>query len=214
MTVTHVIGGRAAGISWGYAHELPRALVMLANFLVEVFLVMLFYPLFVLSYRKLIIIEPLKDALERAQEAARAHERQVLRWGVPGLLLFVLFPFWMTGPVVGCIIGFLIGLRPWVNLTVVLSGTGLAIVCWGVLLETLQRKLEALGPLVPFLFVGLILFLAVAVRVRLAFRHPRRPAEGPRSEEGSPPDAAEPGRPGCAPGPRGASPRRGGGRPL
>jgi hypothetical protein len=94
-----------------------------------------------------------------------------VKWGIPGLLIFVWFPFWMTGPVVGCIIGFLIGMRPWVNLTVVLLGTYLAIVSWGLVLNQIYEELAKIGPYVPFVFVGIILLLAIAVHVRHALGH-------------------------------------------
>jgi len=136
---------------------------------IESYLVLLFFPLFVFSYRRLIVIKPLEDALERARRAARAHERTVMKFGVPGLLLFVWFPFWMTGPLVGSVIGFLIGLRPLVNLAVVLSGTYLAIFCWGLILQRVHERLEALGPYVPFAFVGFIVLVAVSIHIRYAF---------------------------------------------
>jgi uncharacterized membrane protein len=166
MTFHHILGGRAAGMSAGYAFGFGAPLVIGANMAIETFMVLLFYPLFVLSYHHLIVIPPLEDTMRRARRAAQAHERTVVKFGVPGLLLFVWFPFWMTGPLVGSVIGFLIGLRTWVNLAVVLAGTYLAIFCWGVVFRHLHERLEALGPYVPFAFVALILLLAVAIHIR------------------------------------------------
>jgi len=172
MTGSHVIGGRFAGMLWGYEHQLPHWLVIVANMAIETCLVLLFYPLFVFSYSKLIIIEPLRETMARTQKAAEAHHRTLVKFGVPGLLLFVWFPFWMTGPLIGCVIGFLIGLRPWVNLATVLLGTYFAIFCWGLVLRPLHHMLQRLGPYVPIVFVGLILLIAVSVRIRYAFvRH-------------------------------------------
>ena len=85
------------------------------------------------------------------------------------LLLFVWFPFWMTGPVVGSIIGFLIGLGPWTTMAVVLTGTGLAIVCWVFVLNQVFVQLRALGPYVPFVFVALILLIAISIHIRQYF---------------------------------------------
>ncbi len=169
MTGTHVLGGRAAGMSWGYLHELRPAVVIGVCMTIETFSVLLFYPLFVFSYHKLIIVQPLKETMARAQRAAEAYQPKIMKYGIPGLLLFVWFPFWMTGPLVGSIIGFLIGLRPWVNLSVVLSGTYVAIVCWSFVLQKIHERLRPLGPYVPFMFVGLILLLAISIHVRYAF---------------------------------------------
>jgi len=189
MTTTHVLAGRAAGISWGYAHDLRPWLVIGANLAIEAILVMLFFPLFVLSYHKLIIIAPLKDAMVRVQRAAQARQAQIMKYGIPGLLLFVWFPFWMTGPIVGSVIGFLIGLRPWVNMAVVLAGTGLATLCWGFALERLHTALRGLGHYVPLVFVGAILLVAISIHIRYAFsKHAQGPEGGEaerREESGS-----------------------------
>jgi len=169
LTTAHVIGGRAAGISAGMQHP-PLAfwLVVGANIVIEAFIVLLLYPLFVLSYRKLIVIGPLRASMERAQRYAEANQKRIMKYGIPGLLLFVWFPFWMTGPVVGSVIGFLIGLRPWVTMVVVLTGTSLAIVCWGFLLDQVFVQLRALGPYVPLVFVALVILVAISIHIRQA----------------------------------------------
>ncbi|MFO8006525.1 MAG: small multi-drug export protein [Candidatus Brocadiia bacterium] len=179
MTVTHVFGGRAAGLSYGYKEELDFWLVVVANIAIEAFMVMLFYPLFVFSYEKLIVIKPLEDTLARARRVAEARQATVMKWGVPGLLLFVWFPFWMTGPLVGSIIGFLIGLRMWVNLGVVLVGTSIATICWGLVLDRVDHFLRRIGPALPMVFVGLILLIAVSIHIRHAVtRAPRQRKTG------------------------------------
>ncbi len=169
MTVTHVLGGRASGISWGYAHGLENWLVILVNIVIESIIVLIVYPLFVFSYHRLIVIRPLEDTMRRIQHGARQHQGTVMKWGIPGLLLFVFFPFWMTGPVIGSVIGFLIGLKTWINLTVVLAGTSLAVVCWGLILERIYVALKSLGYYVPFMFVGLVLLVAISIHIRYAF---------------------------------------------
>lgn len=169
MTTTHTFFGRAAGMSWGYANQLGRWTVTIVCMIIETYMVLLFYPLFVFSYSKLIVIKPLEDTMARARRAAQNHRSTIMKFGIPGLLLFVWFPFWMTGPLVGCVIGFLIGLRPVVNVLVVLAGTYLAIFCWGLLLGRLHDKLEQLGPYVPFVFVAFVLLVAVSIHVRYAF---------------------------------------------
>lgn len=177
MTSSHILGGRAAGMSYGYAHGYAPWIVILVNAVIETFMVLLIYPLFVFSYKKLFIIKPLENTLERTERAAQRMRGKVVKWGIPGLLIFVWFPFWMTGPVVGCIIGFLIGMRAWVNLTVVLLGTYLAIVSWGLVLNQIYEELKKIGPYVPFMFVGIILLLAIAVHVRHALGHEPEDAE-------------------------------------
>jgi len=178
MTGACIVGGRAAGISLGYAQALSRWAVMLATMSVETFLVLIFYPLFVLSYRRLIVIKPLEDSIARAQQAAQTHQGKIMKYGIPGLLFFVWFPFWMTGPLVGSVIGFLIGLRTRVLLLVVLGGTYAAILCWGIVLQRVHEMLGQLGPVVSLVFVMFILLVAVSIHIRHAVSHRSRGKSG------------------------------------
>ena len=193
MTGTHILGGRGAAMSWGYVQGLPVWAVIVVNMVIETFLVFLAYPLFVFSYRGLLKAGPLEDALGRARRAAQAHQQTIMKFGIPGLLLFVWFPFWMTGPIVGSVIGFLIGLRPWVNMAVVLSGTYLAIVCWSLLLKQVHESLQRLGPYVPVAFASLIVLAAVGIHVGYALS--RRGHNGAARNDG----------PGAPPGQSGSS---------
>lgn len=169
MTTSHLLGGRAAGLTWGYKEGLPPYVVILVSMAIETVMVLVFYPLFVFSYSRLIVIKPLEDTLARARRAAEAHQATIMKFGIPGLLLFVWFPFWMTGPLIGCVIGFLIGLRPWANVSVVLAGTYLAILCWGVILHRVHDWLAGVGHYIPLVFVGFLLLLAVSIHIRYAF---------------------------------------------
>jgi len=184
MTGAHVLAGRAVGMSTGYAEHVPTWLVIVGNMIIETFMVMLCYPLFVLSYRKLIIIKPLKEQMERAHQAAAAAQPKIIKYGVPALILFVWFPLWMTGPVVGAIIGFLIGLRPLVNLAAVLGGTYLAILCWGMLLKNVHDQLDTVSPYLPVIFVGIVLLIAVSIHIRYAVMKPPPPTEPPPTSAG------------------------------
>jgi len=160
MTGAHVLGGRAAGIAAGFEGGLPTWIVIAVSMVVETSMVLILFPVFVLSYNGLFVIKPLKTTLENAKRTAVRHHKQVVRYGIPGLLIFVFFPFWMTGPLVGCIIGYLMGLRNSVNLTVVLSGTYLAIFCWGKLMKGLHERLKVIGPWAPMALVGLLILLS------------------------------------------------------
>lgn len=163
MTMTHVMFGRAAGLSFGYAAEAQDSIVVFVNMAVETLLVLLFYPLFVFSWRKLVEIPALGNFMERTNHAAETHRPVLKKYGVVGLFLFVWFPFWMTGPLVGCAIGFLIGLTFWVNMTVVLGGTYLAIVSWAFLLRELHRRLIGFNPYAPMVFVALIIVVIIII---------------------------------------------------
>jgi len=164
MTGLNLIIGREAGMSFGYASGFSHAQVVPLNVLVETIQVLVIYPLFVQSTRHLIKWRRLDSFITRIQHAAESGGGMVHKFGIAGLFVFVFAPFWMTGPVVGAIIGFLIGLRPWLNLGVVLGSTYIAIGVWALLLNELNDWAFAFNQYAPYALFLAILLIAVAMQ--------------------------------------------------
>jgi uncharacterized membrane protein len=156
--------GRAAGMSFGYASGLGHAQVMPLNMVIETIQVLVVYPLFALTWTHLIDTPRWTAAIERMHQSAEAHRGAIQHYGILGLFVFVFTPFWMTGPVVGAIIGFLIGLRARTNLTVVLTATYVAIGVWALLLNELSRWAAAYDHYAPYALVLALVLLALASR--------------------------------------------------
>lgn len=163
MSFTNLIFGTIVSMSIGYAAGYGHALVITVNIWVETVMVLLFYPLFVLSMRKLVEFPRLRQFLTRTQTAAERHHDKVRRYGIAGLFIFVWFPFWMTGPVVGSAIGYLLGLPAWLTLSVVLAGTYAAMVGWAYLLFGLYTRAAVFGLWAPILIIGLVILVIVAI---------------------------------------------------
>ena len=163
----HLMLGRAAGVSTAsVSGQLSRPEIIVLGSLVEGMVVCLFFSAFCLSCKKLIHIPWLDSAVRNVRASARKQRRRLLGWGIPGLILFVWFPFLMTGPVVGSVIGYLLGMRPWVVVTTVMFGTTSAIISWTFLMGALNGWVERIGPWVPAVLVLIILTVIVAVRLR------------------------------------------------
>lgn len=173
MTATHVLFGRAAGMSFGYTVQLGHGTVVLANMVIESIILLLFYPLFVFSWRHLLIIPALKHMMNRIRKAADAHRHSIRRYGLLGLFVFVWIPFWMTGSLVGCVIGFLLGLHAWLNIGVVLGGSWMAILSWALILRKLHDKVAGISPYAPLLILAAIILIAVLERVISAKKQER-----------------------------------------
>ncbi len=161
IAAMNILFGRAAGLSFGYAAGLDHGVVVPVNMIVETILVLLFYPLFVFSWRHLVEIRGLTKLIKRTTTAAEANREKIRKYGMIGLLAFVWLPFWMTGPVVGCAIGFLLGLRTWLTLTVVLAGTYLAIGGWALVLRELHVRAAEYSVFGPMALLALIILIAV-----------------------------------------------------
>ncbi len=99
---------------------------------------------------------------KKEEQIKEMFEERIHRYGIPGLLLFVCIPFWMTGPVIGSVIGFFLGLRPWVNMFVVLSGTTVASLGWAILLKELHDRVADFNPFAPMILILIIIAIVVA----------------------------------------------------
>ena len=171
MTATQIIFGRAAGMAFGYSLDLKHTTVIPICAIIETIMVLIFYPLFVFSWQHLLVIDRLKNIFERTQKAAEAKKGVVQRYGVIGLFVFVWFPFWMTGPVVGCVIGFLLGLRAWLNMTVVLAGTYVAIFGWAFFLRQFHDRVASYSPYAVMILMALLAIIIIIKHFLLRSRN-------------------------------------------
>lgn len=161
MTATEILFGRAAGMAFGYNVGLSNITVIPICIVLETILVLIAYPLFVFSWRHLLVIKSLKTIFGGIHHAAETHKDKVHKYGIIGLFAFVWFPFWMTGPVVGCAIGFLMGLPVWLDLTVVLTGTYVAILGWAILLHTLHQQIAEYSPYAAMVLMAIIIVIII-----------------------------------------------------
>lgn len=162
-----LIFGRGAGISVGFATDLSFWSVIVLNVLIETTIVLLFYPLFIYSWRSMLKAGRLKTLMERFGQDAEKYRPQIEKYGPIGLFFFVWIPFWMTGPMIGSFIGYLMGLRHLYTLSIVLLGTLLATICWAYFLSFLQHWAETIDPRGQWLIVGvvvMIVLIGVAVK--------------------------------------------------
>ena len=165
ITVTNMLFGRAAGMSLGYAMGYGHLLVIPLNIYIESVMVLLFYPLFVFSCQHVIHFRRFNRFVERIRTTAEKNQGLVNSYGLFGLFIFVWFPFSMTGPMVGCVIGYLMGLDTKRNLTIVLLSTTIAIISWELLLRGLLERLAVYGTYAPITIVTTVIALIFIIYV-------------------------------------------------
>jgi len=161
LTATELTLGRGFAMTFGYTMGLGHTTVIPICMLLETIYVLILYPLFVFSWHRLLVIKWLKKTFERTRKAAETHKGKVQKYGVIGLFVFVWFPFWMTGPVVGSVIGFLLGLRLWVNMAVVLIGTYAAIIGWAFVLRQFHKQVASYSSYAAMVIMALLLFVII-----------------------------------------------------
>ena len=165
MSITNFFFGRAAGISYGYTVEFSDRVIILMNMMIEFIMVMITYPLFVFSWNKSLNVKFLRHFFITVKRQKLKYKSYFQKYGVYGLFLFVWFPFWMTGPVIGAIIGFLIGIKHYVTMIIVLSGTSLAIVIWTYFLKELILLLNQISANAPYIVLGIFIVIALTLKV-------------------------------------------------
>jgi len=173
-TAMAILFGRAAGLAFGYSQELGRTTVIAISAIVETVFVLIVYPLFVFSWRRLLVIGRLKNTFEKIQQAAEARQDLIKKYGIIGLFAFVWFPFWMTGPVVGSVIGFLLGLPVWLTMTVVLAGTYTAIVGWAFFMHHCHERAAAYSTYAPMILVAALVIVVIAGHLLQRTVHAKR----------------------------------------
>jgi len=170
IMVSNAALGRLVGLGVGFAGDLDFFPNVFVNVYIESTLVLLVYPLFILSWNRLLNFDTLKRWSDKLHASAERYRGKIYRYGVIGLFIFVLFPFWMTGPIVGAIIGYLMGLHHRVTLPVVVTGTFFATIVWAWLLKHVHRWAETIDARAPWLIVVAIVILVVLGLIIHRFR--------------------------------------------
>jgi uncharacterized membrane protein len=163
MTATQIMFGRAASMAFGYSVGLGHGTVIPVCIVIETIVVLIFYPLFVFSWRHLLVINWLNKIFERTRAAAEARKGIVQRYGIIGLFVFVWFPLWMTGPMIGCVIGFLLGLRVWLTMAAVLGGTYVAILGWAFFLRRFHDLVASYSSYAAMVLMTVFVIIIVIV---------------------------------------------------
>ena len=121
--IIHLMGGRALGILTCLSAGISLFYTIIYNFFLEVVIVLIAYGIVVLVMRNIIQPKLFDKAVRQAELTAQNQKTKIKKYGSIGLFLFVMFPFFMTGPVIGAIIGYLLNYKVVNNFLIVFSGT-------------------------------------------------------------------------------------------
>jgi len=164
IVFTNLLVGRVPALSFGYAAELTNFTVISINIITEMILVTAIYPLFVFSFNGVLKIKVLEDFFTEVQEKKKEHQEKFDIYGKFGLFIFVFIPFWMTGPIVGSIIGFLIGMKHYVVIFIVFIATIISITLWGLFLQEIVDFLLIFDT--QIVWVGLLVIVSSLLFIR------------------------------------------------
>lgn len=171
LFAARLVVGRPGGVYFGHVLGFGYGTNIIINLIVDVAAVFFLYPLFVFSAKNIFVLRPVKSLIKRIHKTARNNYKMIKVYGIPGLFLFVLFPLWGTGPVVGSVIGYMMGLRPWFNMGVVLGATFLAIALWVIILAEFHVRMVSFSVYMPMIVIVVLFMIAISVHVTRWLRH-------------------------------------------
>ena len=128
--IIHLLGGRGLGIVTCLSAGISLFYTISYNFFLEVVIVLIAYGIVVLVMRNIIQPKLFDSAVRKAELTAQSQKTKIKKYGSIGLFLFVMFPFFMTGPVIGAIIGYLLNYKAINNFLIVFSGTLVSIMIY------------------------------------------------------------------------------------
>lgn len=166
LVVSNLFVGRVPSLSLGYASQLSHLTVIGVNIVTELILVTSLYPLFIFSFKGILKIKPLEDFFTQVQEKKKQHQEKFEKYGKVGLFIFVFIPFWMTGPIVGAIIGYLIGLKHYTIMLIVFIATTIAITLWGLFLNEIIEFLLAFDTRYIWIILLFIVVTALVLKIK------------------------------------------------
>jgi len=173
LVIGNLLLGRAYNITVGLQEGYHPAYLFFQCGLGDIILLLLVYPLLVAGYRRAIEWRFIGPGIANIRATAEKHKQRIERFGAVGLVAFVLFPAWSTGPLVAGVVGYLVGMRTSVAFTSIVIGNFLSVAAWIWLIDWMRSFSESLGPWLPWIVAGSVIGLAVAYRVHLVRRRMR-----------------------------------------
>jgi uncharacterized membrane protein len=151
------MAGRAISIAQGTHVGLPRWLIIVIATYVDIMGMLLVYPLFVYSYEHFVEGHFFQRRMRPMLESAQKNVHSFGRYKIVGVFFFVWLPFWMTGIIVGAILGYLLRLPTWVVLITTSLGALAAVSSWVYAYDQVYRWLSAINQDFAFVFTVVLI---------------------------------------------------------
>ncbi len=161
--------GRLVNIADGIASGFSQTYMFVQSGPQDIILLLVVYPLVVAAYRGSDKRGFLRGTIDRVRRSAEKHRRIVEPLGVIGLWLFVFFPFWSTGALVGGVVGYLIGMRTATVFLSVFTGHLISVISLIWFLDSVSGALESfdqgLVRFLPWMVLAVLLLVSLAMRL-------------------------------------------------
>jgi uncharacterized membrane protein len=167
LVIGNLLLGRAYNITVGLQEGYHPAYLFFQCGMGDIIVLFLAYPLLIAGYRRAIEWRFVGPGIANIRATAEKHKWRIERFGAVGLVAFVLFPAWSTGPLVAGVVGYLVGMRTSVAFASIVIANFLSVAAWIWLIDSMRRLSESLGEWLPWIVAGLVIGIAVAYRAHL-----------------------------------------------
>jgi len=161
----HLMAGRAISIAQGTHIGLPRWLIIVIATYVDVMGMLLVFPLFVYSYENFVEGRFFQRRMRSMLESAQKNVGRFGRYEVVGVFFFVWLPFWMTGIIVGAILGYLLRLPTWVIIATTSLGALAAVSSWVYAYDHVYQWLGTIHQGIPLVFTVCLIAVLLGFRI-------------------------------------------------
>ncbi|MCP4640041.1 MAG: small multi-drug export protein [bacterium] len=163
LVLGQMMAGRAYSVSAGIDMAFPKGFLLLQVALQDIIVLLLLYKLLIAGYNRVEKVPVIGTTFAKIHASASRHKNRVEPFGAVGVALFVLFPFWATGPLAGSVLGYMLGIRTWLVFASVIIGNFMSVACWILFFDTLHTFMTQIGARLPMSLPLMILVTVVAV---------------------------------------------------
>ena len=165
LLLAHFIGGRPGSAGAGIQLGFDPWFILYASLAHDFIVLLYLYPLLGAGYHQATRLGVIGEKLRTTHERALKHKDRITPYGAPGVFAFVVMPLPGTGPIVGMIVGYIIGLGTFATFGSVMGALVFStfVWVWGYQWLAAYNQVLALGLLL--FFAGAILLAGVGVRL-------------------------------------------------
>lgn len=169
----HMMSGHVGNMTLGVQYGFPGWLLITQSCLQDLAQMFYIYPFYVkYGYRQLLRWKVVGPWVKQAHETAMSHHKSVAPYGAIGLFLFVVIPTPSTGPVIGTLLGYTLGIGTGISFL----SCGFGVIVMGIGWYYGVDYAAAFNDrIVPILLYGILLFflggmIIAAIRFAISVR--------------------------------------------
>ncbi|PCJ62185.1 MAG: hypothetical protein COA73_06975 [Candidatus Hydrogenedentota bacterium] len=164
-----LFAGRLVNIADGMGNGFSQIYLFIQSAPQDIILLLIFYPLIIRAYHGAVRRKLIGNTINRLRKSAERRKHIVEPFGAMGLWIFVFFPFWSTGSLVGGVVGYLMGLRTWVTFTSVFTGHIISVVSLIWFFDAMTHLLETFNQgivqFLPLFVIGALIAGTLLIRL-------------------------------------------------